>query len=123
MRILKPLSNPYIQLTPRSNLGLLPPLRTLFHRIGLRLSLLRIQSSLRTPRDAEVDLSLPSRNASQKHLLDILETLARCLREQEERVDRHGGAEDAKDEVDLPLDVDECGWDEVGERKVEDPVG
>jgi hypothetical protein len=89
----------------------------------LRLRLLRIQSALGAPRDAEIDLSLPSRNASQKHLLDILKTLACGLREQEERVNRHGGTEDAKDKVDFPLDVDECGWDEVGEREVEDPVG
>ena len=35
----------------------------------------------------------------------------------------HGDTEDAKNEVGLPLDVDESGWSEVAEGEVEDPVG
>jgi hypothetical protein len=34
----------------------------------------------------------------------------------------HGRAENAEDDVRLPLDVGEGGSDEIGERKVEDPV-
>lgn len=34
----------------------------------------------------------------------------------------HGRAENAEDDVRLPLDVGEGGRNEIGERKVEDPV-
>jgi hypothetical protein len=36
-------------------------------------------------------------------------------------VDSHGEAEDTKDDIDAPLDVDEGGWNEVGKGEVEDP--
>lgn len=35
------------------------------------------------------------------------------LWEAEEHMDCHRGQEDAEDDVGLPLDVDECRWDEV----------
>lgn len=57
-----------------------------------------------------------------EHLLDLLEGLARGLGEGEEHVQEHDGVEDTEDDVDLPLDVDERGWDEVAEGEVEDPV-
>ena len=57
-----------------------------------------------------------------EHLLDLLEGLARGLGEGEEHVQEHGGVEDAEDDVDLPLDVDERGGHEVAEGEVEDPV-
>ena len=37
-------------------------------------------------------------------------------------MDRHCSVEDAEDDVDFPLDVDESGRYEVGEGEVEDPV-
>ena len=58
-----------------------------------------------------------------EHLLDFLEGLAGRLGEGEEHVQEHGGVEDAEDDVDLPLDVDERGGHEVAEGEVEDPVG
>lgn len=56
---------------------------------------------------------LPGGNAAQEHLLDILKSLSSRLREAQEGVDGHGGAEDAEDEVNLPLDVDESGLEYV----------
>ena len=58
-----------------------------------------------------------------EHLLDLLERLACSLGEGEQDVQEHGGVEDTEDDVDLPLNVDESGWDEVAEGEVEDPVG
>jgi hypothetical protein len=70
---------------------------------------------------AVVDLCLPRRRTQHEHLLDIFQGFTSSLREEEEGVDGHGGTEDAEDDVDAPLDVDERGWDEVGEGEVEDP--
>jgi hypothetical protein len=78
-------------------------------------------ATLGTAGAAVFDPRLPCRGTRHEHFLDILESLARRLGEEEESVDCHGGAEDAEDEVDAPLDVDESGWDEVGEGEVEDP--
>jgi hypothetical protein len=71
---------------------------------------------------AVLDPCLPCRGTRHEHFFHILESLSRRLGEEEEGVDCHGGAEDAEDEVDAPLDVDESGWDEVGEGEVEDPA-
>lgn len=38
-------------------------------------------------------------------------------------MDGHCSAEDTEEDVNFPLDVLECGGDEVSECKVEDPVG
>jgi hypothetical protein len=70
---------------------------------------------------AVVDFGLPRRRAQHEHLLDILKRLSSSFGEEEKRVNGHGGTEDAEDDVDAPLDVDERGWDEVGEGEVEDP--
>ena len=78
-------------------------------------------ATLSTASVAVFDPSLPSGNSSHEHLLNILERLSSRLGEQEERVDSHGETEDTEDDVDAPLDVDESGWDEVGEGEVEDP--
>jgi hypothetical protein len=37
-------------------------------------------------------------------------------------VDGHGSTENTEDDVDAPLDVNECGWDKVGEGEVENLV-
>lgn len=58
-----------------------------------------------------------------KHILDLLERLARRLGEREEDVHEHGEVEDAEDDVGFPLDVFEGGRDEVAEGEVEGPVG
>jgi len=78
-------------------------------------------ATLSTASVAVFNPSLPSGNSSHEHLLNILKRLSSRLGEQEERVDSHGEAEDTEDDVDAPLDVDESGWDEVGEGEVEDP--
>jgi hypothetical protein len=69
-----------------------------------------------------VNLGLPRRCTQHEHLLNILKCLSSGFGEEEESVESHGGAEDAEDDVDAPLDVDERGWDEVREGEVEDPV-
>ena len=78
-------------------------------------------ATLSTASVAVFDPSLPSGNSSHEHLLNILERLSSRLGEQEESVNSHGETEDTEDDVDAPLDVDESGWDEVGEGEVEDP--
>lgn len=78
-------------------------------------------ATLSTTSVAVFDLGLPCWDTSHEHLLNILECLSSCLREKEESVDSHGEAEDTEDEVDAPLDVNEGGWDEIRESKVEDP--
>mgnify|MGYP004508925811 CR=1 FL=1 len=76
--------------------------------------LLRVNDTLlSTAGGVEVNLGLPGRNALHKHLLNVLESLSSCLGEHEEGVDCHGCAEDTKDDVDFPLDVDEGRRDEV----------
>lgn len=86
--------------------------------------LLSIQiTPLRPLNIAVVNLCLPCRHTRQEHLLDVFERLACSLGEHEERVDCHGRAEDAENDIDAPLDVDEGRWDEVGECEVEDPNG
>lgn len=50
---------------------------------------------------------------------DVFETLACSLGEHEEYVDKHGNAEDTKDDVCAPLNIDKCGRDEVSESEVE----
>lgn len=80
---------------------------------------------------AEALLGLPGGNTNVldallvvgEDVLDLLESLSSGLGEHEEDVEEHGGAEDGEDEVDLPLDIDERRRNEVGEGKVEDPVG
>jgi len=54
--------------------------------------------------------------------LDLLERLTAGLREHEERVDTHDGAEDTEQDVDLPLDIFKGRWHEVTESEVEGPV-
>lgn len=73
---------------------------------------------LSTTGSAEVDFGLPGGDTFHEHLLNILKGLSSCLRKHEECVDRHGRAEDTEDDVNLPLDVDESGRDEVGQSKV-----
>ena len=76
------------------------------------------------------DVRLPGRCAHvlqtqgiREHGLDVLERLAGGFGEEEEDVQEHGDAEDAEDDVDLPLDVDKSGGHEVTEGEVEGPVG
>jgi hypothetical protein len=78
-------------------------------------SLLWIYTAVRSsaPR-TQINLCFPSRDIVFKHEGDVFERLSCGFREQEECVDRHGGAKDAKDDVHFPLDVDEGGRDEVG---------
>ena len=78
-------------------------------------------ATLGTTSAAVLNLGLPGWNTSHEHLLHILKSLSSCLREEEESVDSHGEAEDTKDDIDAPLDVDEGGWNEVGKGEVEDP--
>jgi hypothetical protein len=78
-------------------------------------SLLRIHTAIRSSAPGtKIDFCLPSRDIVFKHKGHIFERLSCGFREQEECVDRHGGAKDAKDDVHFPLDVDEGGRDEVG---------
>ena len=86
-------------------------------------------ATLQPDRLARHDARLPRQGANvpgprrvRKHVLDLLERLARRLREREEDVHQHGQVEDAEDDVRLPLDVDESGRDEVAEGEVEGPV-
>jgi hypothetical protein len=76
--------------------------------------LLRIDVALLGTAGRVIHLGLPGGYTLHEHLLDIFQRLSGCLGEHEEGVDRHGGAEDAEDEVDLPLDGDESWRNEVG---------
>jgi hypothetical protein len=97
------------------------PLRTVLQLLN---SLLRIHTAVRSSAPGtKIDLCLPSRNLVFKHKGDVFERLSCGFREQEECVDRHGGAKDAKDDVHFPLDVDKGGGHEVGECEVEYPIG
>lgn len=93
-------------------------------RAVLKLSrLLRIQDTLLGTASGDVvDLGLPGRHACKEHLFHVFKRLAGSFGEAEESVNRHGGTEDAKDEVNLPLDADECGRDKIRQGKVEDPI-
>jgi hypothetical protein len=99
----------------------LHPLRAVLQFLN---SLLRIHTAVRSsaPR-TQVNLCFPSRDLVFKHKGDVFERLSCGFREQEECVDRHGGAKDAKDDVHFPLDVDKGGGHEVGECEVEYPIG
>ena len=70
-----------------------------------------------------VDVGIPGLDIAQEHIFDLFKGLASGFGEHEEDMDRHRCAEDAKDNIDLPLDRYECGRNEVGKREVEDPVG
>jgi hypothetical protein len=86
-------------------------------------NLLRVDCAMLHCRDASVlDVRLPRGYFAQKHALHILQCLASGLWEQEPDVDRHCSVEDAEDDVDFPLDVDESGGYKVGEGEVEDPI-
>ena len=67
-------------------------------------------------------MRLPGRSAAEEQTLDLLEGFPSRFGEQEEDVDAHDGTEDAKEDVDLPLNVDKRRRDKVTEGKVEDPV-
>ena len=69
------------------------------------------------------DKTQGARNRVIKDVLDLLQSLGGSLGEHEEDVDEHDGAEDAEQDVHLPGDVRECRRYEIGERKVECPVG
>ena len=61
-----------------------------------------------------LNMSVPWLHALvQEHSLDFLKSLARCLGEGKEDMNRHGSAEDAEEDVHLPLDVFECWRDKV----------
>jgi hypothetical protein len=101
------------------SLSLLNPLRAVLEAH----SLLVVDLAVFSPTSvAVVDFGLPRRRTQHEHLFNILKCLSGGLGEEEECVKSHGGTEDAEDDVDAPLDVDECRWDEVGEGEVEDPV-
>lgn len=57
-----------------------------------------------------------------ENVVDLLKRFLAGLGEQEEDMDEHGSAEDAKDDVDFPADVSERGRHEISERKIERPV-
>jgi hypothetical protein len=100
--------------------GIFHPLGAVLH---LLCSLLRIHSTvLRASCVTKVNLCLPSRYTHKKHFLDVFKTLACGFREQEKCMDCHGYAEDAKDDIHPPLDIDECRRYKVRESKVEYPV-
>lgn len=119
------------------------PLHVLFSPLHLSLSalwtllhlaqLLDIPSSVRSLESTgrlEVDVSLPGRSTDAfdsvgvgEDSLNLLEGLARRLREEEEDVEEHGDTEDTEDDVRPPLNIDERWRDEVGESEVEGPVG
>ena len=56
-------------------------------------------------------------------VVDLFECLASRFGEHEEHMHEHGGAEDAEDDVGLPLDVLEGWWNKVAKSEVESPVG
>lgn len=58
-----------------------------------------------------------------KHPFDLLQCLASCFRKHEEYMDKHRNAEDTKDDVCSPLNVDKGWWNEIAECKVESPIG
>ena len=94
------------------------------HLLRVYMSLLQLD---RLPRN---DMRLPRQGPDEfrsqrvrKHVLDLFQRLARRLREGEEDVDSHGEAEDAEDEVRLPLDVFKGGRDEVAQSEIKGPVG
>lgn len=82
--------------------------------------------------DIPVNTGLPRRGTDKtqstrsrviEDVLDLLQSLGGSLGEHEEDVYEHDRAEDAKQDVHLPGNVSECRRHEVGERKVERPVG
>ena len=66
------------------------------------------------------DILRPARIS--KHILDLLERLARRLGERNQDVQEHGDVEDAEEDVGVPLDVDESGGHEVAEGEIKSPV-
>lgn len=58
-----------------------------------------------------------------KHLLRVLERLARRFREEEEDVDQHAEIEDAKNEVDFPADRGKSRRYEGSKGGIEGPIG
>lgn len=91
--------------------------------------LLILESLLQQRGTGEGARSLPSRCTNVRDTVWIGEDClylfqgpAGCLWKHEEDVDKHGCAEDAEDNVRLPLDVFEGGRGEVAEGKVEGPV-
>ena len=89
-----------------------------------------IVASLKICSMAEAALSLPSWSANELETLwvledadDLLKRLSSGFREHEIDVNEHGDAEDAKDNVCAPLDVDKGRGDEVAQSEVERPVG
>lgn len=69
-----------------------------------------------------INPSLPCFDLGSEELFDLFQCLARGLWEAKKNVNEHGDVKTAEDEVSLPLDADECRWDEVAECEVEDPV-
>ena len=57
-----------------------------------------------------------------KHILHLLQRLARRLRKRKQHMHKHCEAKDAKDDIRLPFDVDKSGRNKVSERKVKGPV-
>ena len=94
------------------------------HLLRVHVSLLQLnrlpRNNVRLPRQGPDELRS---QRVRKHVLDLLQRLARRLREGEEDVDGHGEAEDTEDEVRLPLDIFKGGRDEVAQGEVEGPVG
>jgi hypothetical protein len=93
--------------------------------------LLLIETSLFQDRTArEMVLGLPGGNTNVgnatgvgKDCLHLFQSLASGLGEHEVDMEAHGGTENAKENVDLPLDVDERRGHEITKGKVEGPVG
>jgi hypothetical protein len=65
---------------------------------------------------------LPRLDIRIKHHINLFKGPPRCLGVHEENMEGHDRAENAEDDVRLPLDVGEGGSNEIGQRKVEDPV-
>lgn len=86
-------------------------------------SILNIILNKMTWRRLSCDVGLPRGSTLQEHILDLLKTLSCGLGEEEEHVDGHHGAENAKEYINLPLDVLERGRNKVSESEVKDPVG
>lgn len=106
------------------NLLALRRCRTDRRRMLERATLLKLDFSSFLGLDAlPVDSCLPSRCATEEHILNLFQGLSGCFWEEEESMYSHTEAEDTEDEVGLPLDVDK-GWRcEVAKCKIEDPVG
>lgn len=77
---------------------------------------------LSSSRSLILNLRLPCLSAGQEHFLHFLEGLACSLGEHEEDMDNHGGKEDTKQDVHLPLNVDKGRWNEVRKCEIKDPV-